>query len=537
MNQALSTDQQIARIGRAFAEGGDSGLADALRQLPMLEATLWLLEYDTAAVFCVELQRLGAHARASAKTETLALFESGLQSLAKVGDPDFASVMGGLVTEMRAVRGAAGLIEAGTLTDLEPAIWREMHRRGNPTKKFRRHVATLIDLIDAMRDPEKCEAALKLLGREAGALCAMFRLNPSSLLWGSLVELARGAQGQIESLTLVELDRYCRSLGGSPAEAKTLVDARPAVVEVVEMSVNVAGLEQAQPLASLLAAKPEDLAPKARKPTQALAEQAEPLPIEIVSISEALSNLQAQIAAGVLEATPVSEQLASLARTVLDSDAGADERRAHYSRDFMQLAELVDLVASGVAPSEAEVSALTSRLEDYASVPEAVEQVDEALQTLQRLRAQLVSGTASGAKVDLELDTLASLTERLGGEARDTGDTGEASRRVFGYVLTRGDLGYAMRHVDGMRIERVSAKTTAVAVDALFPQTAPLAPPTEVLTFDYEGQRLGLASDRVQGPLWIELESPMRSDQGFAMRIQGDGLCFISPALAQSACS
>ena len=534
MNQALSTDQQIERIGRAFAEGGDSGLADALRQLPMLEATLWLLEYDAAAVFCVELQRLGAHARASAKTETLALFESGLQSLAKVGDPDFASVMGGLVTEMRAARGAAGLIEAGTLTDLEPAIWREMHRRGNPTKKFRRHVATLIDLIDAMRDPGKCEAGLKLLGREAGALCAMFRLNPSSLLWGSLVELARGAQGQIESLTLVELDRYCRSLGASPADAKTLVDARPAIVEVVEVSAKLAGLEQAQPLASLLAAKPEDLAPKARKPTQALAKQVETLPIEIVSISEALSNLQAQIAAGVLEATPVSEQLASLARTVLDSDAGADERRAHYSRDFMQLAELVDLVASGVAPSEAEVSALTSRLEDYASVPEAVEQVDEALQTLQRLRAQLVSGTASGAKVDLELDTLASLTERLGGEARDTDD---ASMRVFGYVLTRGDLGYAMRHVDGMCIEPASAASTAVAVDALFPQTEPLAPAAEVLTFEHEGRRLGLASDRVQGPLWIELESPMRSDQGFAMRIQGDGLCFISQALARSDCS
>ena len=524
MNRAESTDQQSEHILAAFAGGTSRDLAATLHGLLVLETTFWLIERNDAAIFCVELQRLGAHHMAEKCVHSLALFESGLHRLPELGTAELKPDLIGLVNEMRALRGAPRFDEARTLLDIEAAMRHEMQRRGNVPKRLRRHLATVIDLVNAMQDHLKFEAALRLLVREAEALKGMVRFNASNLVWAWLLELTRIAPAHAERLELDELVRYCQALHRAPENARSHQAAAAALLEI---AAELARLDSAHPLAPLLAADPETLAPKAPDPPP----EADGSPFEVRALTEALENLEDQVSAGVLEASPISQSLASLAQEVLSSHGQVDERLAHFSHEFMQLAEFIDLAASGVTPRAEEVDDLGNRLEAYVSAPDALSQVDEALIALQRFRAQLMSGNKS--EDEAALAELASLTERI---TRRAPEESGSRTRIRGFLLTRGALHYAVRQTEEMRIEPWTRQCSAPPIDVLFPQGEALGEPRQALAFECDGKRLGLACDRVQGPVWIEFEHPMDADFGFRMRIEGGGVCLIAPELVLSHC-
>ncbi|MCY4041971.1 MAG: hypothetical protein OXF72_12075, partial [Gammaproteobacteria bacterium] len=244
-------------------------------------------------------------------------------------------------------------------------------------------------------------------------------------------------------------------------------------------------------------------------------------------------NLQDQIAAGVLEATQLSQDLIALAERVQNShrqssDIDVNDRLAQFSAEFMQLAEVIDLVASGGVPSDADIEMLRARLQDYVRLPRSLRAVDEALCAMHQLRARL----AAGVSVEIEED-LAALTTLAANIGQDETDADEA---VFGYLLSRGDLDYAIRDLDDGHIEPWTPQSSALSIDALFPHTEPLGAPRQVLNILVNGNRVALACDHVQGPMRMRLSHRMSSDHGFAMRLEGRSLCVIRAKDLSSHC-
>ena len=517
MSQALSIDRQVTRLVDAFvrASGDSAKLATVERSLMALETTLWLAEFEEAAVFCIELQRLIAHQTATCEVREPKLIESSLHRLAHIGDARFTSGLLSQFNDLRRVRGASPFDRANNLEDVRRTVWREMTKRGNAARKLRRLLATVADLVDALADEGKAKSALQLLARQAEAGKVMFRFNPSSVLWASVVDLTELATVQAGALVLHELKRYCQRLSDESADAKSLAGVRPALRETAD---HIARFDEAHPLPKLLAMSVEELAPKAREPDP-------PLPSEVRALTEALGNLLSQVEAGVLEGSPQVENLTSLAQQALDSHSDADERLAHYSPQFEQLTELMDLLASGVTPTSVEVDAIHSDLQGYLSAPQSLRQIDEAMQSLQQLRTRVLQGAGQP-----DMDALVSLT----GQLRPDEDT--SGKRFYGFLLTRGGLAYAVRHADEMRVERWSPECSEPAIDSLFPQSETLDAPRMRLTFECLGERLGLACDHIQGPMWIDLESRMPDETGFAMSTDGTSLCLLNPALVRSHC-
>ncbi len=517
MSVAPTIDQQIEHVLDVRPSQDAQNMALILDRLALLEASCWLVEQGDAAIACVELQRLGAHQTSSPSEGGFKLFESGLRRLSRIGSGNFASGLLEMLVEMRALRGAGSFDEAATVEDHSRAIWRETLRRSNVPRQIRRRASTVADLVNALQDAVKFEAALKLLGREAEALRKLFRFNPSSLLWTALIELTRLAGGRAESLDLAALDRYCRTLTAASAAAKSLSAAKPALEEIAR---HIANLDSEHPLGVLIATAPEDLAPRTQAPTP----EPQPMPFEVRALKEALANLEDQIAAGVLEASPISRSLMSLAEQVAHSQPEADERLSQFASEFMQLAEALDLVASGGTPSDVEIEALNTSLQNYLRMPAALQQVDEALRTLRQLRAQLM--TKGSQEIEQDLETLAALAQKISQHGREQDD---ARARLFGYLLTRGELDYAIQDPGEGHIEPWTPQSSATQINAFFPQTEPLGAPRQVLNIDIDGSRVALACDLVQGPMWIELRHPTPAMHGFAMRIEGSGVCVITP--------
>ncbi len=524
MSDVPSIDSQVEQILDPLAGGQD--LAVVIEKLMWLEASCLLVEHNEAAMFCVELQRYGAHQLDEPSEDGFRLFQSALHRLSKIGTDGFASGLLELVAELRAARGARNFDEAATLHDHERVIWREKVRRSNVLRQVRRRASTVVDLVSALRDAAKAESALALLCREAEALKRVFRFNPSSLVWTGLVELTRVARGYAQPIDCAELARYCQALTAASADARSLAPAQPALQEICA---HIANLDGKNLLARLISAAPELIAPKALSPEP----EPDRAPLEVRALKEALENLQDQIAAGVLEATQLSQDLIALAERVQNShrqssDIDVNDRLAWFSSEFMQLAEVIDLVASGGVPSDSDIEMLRARLQDYVRLPRSLRAVDEALCAMHQLRARL----AAGVSVEIEED-LAALTTLAANIGQDETDADEA---VFGYLLSRGDLDYAIRDLDDGHIEPWTPQSSALSIDALFPHTEPLGAPRQVLNILVNGNRVALACDRVQGPMRMRLSHRMSSDHGFAMRLEGRSLCVIRAKDLSSHC-
>jgi len=529
MSVVPSIDQQIEHILDVRVGQDAQNMAFILDRLALLEASCWLIERNDAAIVCVELQRFAAHQISSPSEDGCKLFESGLRRLSKIGFGDFASGLVETVCDMRSARGVGNFDEAATVEDHARAIWRETLRRSNVPRQIRRRASTVADLVSALRDAAKFDAALKLLGREAEALKNLFRFNPSSLLWSALIELARRARGRMASIDLAALDHYCRAFAAASAaavsaDAKSLSAAKPALEEIAR---HIANLDSEHPLGVLIAAAPEDIAPSTQSPTP----EPQPMPFEVRALKEALENLEDQIAAGVLEASPISRSLLSLGEQVQRSQSQADEHLSQFASEFMQLAEAIDLVASGGTPSDTEIEALNASLQDYLRMPAALQRVDEALRALRGLRAQLV--TKQTQEVEEDLKTLTALAEKI---SQHKHEQPAAHTRLFGYLVTRGELDYVLRDPGQGHIEPWTPQSPATPINMFFPQTEPLGAPRQVLNIDMEGSRLSLACDQVQGPMWIELRHPAPTEHGFAMRIEDSDVCVITPQELLSHC-
>ena len=434
MSEIDSIDHQISRLCAEFdaAQEEETKLTAIEQGLADVELRFWLTQSKNAAIFCVELDRLRAHLRAEPSSEGSTLLESGLSQLRTSRDPGAKSSLLRTVNEMRELRGKPRLERANTLVQAQRSLWREMQRRTNIPRRLSRHLATITDLLESAHDPEKCQRALPLLGREADALYRLFRLDASSVIWGSLRRLCLLAAQANNPLTLPHLKDYCRSLQGPSDRANSLLAAWPALIEISEQ---MQPLDPAHPLPGLMKTPLEEFqrdvddepshssssqetreadttpAPSEERPPLAPTSWADPLtrpqsrePVasEVDSLSRATENLAQHLSEGVLGQTPTLRAIVDLAQRVLGAYAEHQQPVAHFTQALDQLCEFVDLAASGVQISEAELKSLASELEGLVTRPQVLNQIDQALDALSSLRKRLA--TRQGGALDASLD-------------------------------------------------------------------------------------------------------------------------------------
>lgn len=544
MNEAGSIDHHIERLLDAFNGAREEALKLAVVEngLALLEARLWLADFREAAIFCVELERLRAHQVSEPSVEAFDLFARNLKRLQELGQPQFNSALLAAVNEMRAVRGALRFEKATSLMQAERVLWREMHRRFNLPRRLRRHMSTVIDLLQASEDSSRSERALPMLGREAEALKTLFRFNPSNLLWGSLHRLCTLAHRVQSPVSLPRLKEYCEGLDGPSETAKSLFAALPGLAEI---AAQIDELEGAHALHSLLSAPVEEVAPSAAATEEATISEPLDMPVEVKSLAEALENLSAQVEADLLEETALIKDMRALAERVLGKAGEARKGLANRAQALEHLCELIDLAASGVSLPESEFETLAADLEECVSGPKALRQIDEALIALNALRERVARQPDKRPETDMEAQAFEDLLARVAriGEVEGEGEEDSATR-FLGYLIVRGGLNYAFRHREDMRVE--PARATAVKradeqcdelpIDNLFPQSEALGVPKQRLVFTQDGRRMGIACDEVRGPMRIDVLRPLKADYGFARHADGTSLCLLSPGILLSHC-
>ena len=577
MSEIDSIDHQISRLCAEFdaAQEEETKLTAIEQGLADVELRFWLTQSKNAAIFCVELDRLRAHLRAEPSSEGSTLLESGLSQLRTSRDPGAKSSLLRTVNEMRELRGKPRLERANTLVQAQRSLWREMQRRTNIPRRLSRHLATITDLLESAHDPEKCQRALPLLGREADALHRLFRLDASSVIWGSLRRLCLLAARANNPLTLPHLKDYCRSLQGPSDRANSLLAAWPALIEISEQ---MQPLDPAHPLPGLIKTPLEEFqrdvddepshssssqetreadttpAPSEQRPPLAPTSRADPLtrpqsrePVasEVDSLSRATENLAQHLSEGVLGQTPTLRAIVDLAQRVLGAYAEHQQPVAHFTQALDQLCEFVDLAASGVQISDAELESLASELKGLVARPQVLNQIDQALDALSSLRKRLATrqGRALDASLDeQELEQLARTAERIEESQRET-DAPSASR-LFGYLLRRGELHYAIEQKDGTQMkctdgEDENPQTEGYprhALEEFFPQSGTLPPPATQLLLAQNGARLAIACDAITGPVWLDLRSPSEKPQGLAYLDDGRSLCVLSVEILLADC-
>ena len=556
MSSLDTIDHQIERLLDAFDGAKEEVLKLAVIEngLALLETRLWVADFKEAAIFCVELERLRAYLVSEPSTDAFKLFSSNLKRLSELGTKEFSSALLGAINEMRSVRGAMSFERASTLMQAERTLWREMHRRTNIPRRLRRHMSTVIDLLDASQDSSKSERALPLLGREAEALKTLFRFNPSNLVWGSLHSLCELAHGAQSTVSLGILREYCESLDRPSDRAKSLQAALPCLGEI---AAQIEQLDAEHPLLGLLKAAPgeidpglaasheevaEELAqsgtPSARKTSSS--ESVDVLPVEARSLADAAENLSSQLAAGLLEESALLKDMQTLAARVLNRVEERGEDVGHHVGSIEHLCELIDLAASGVNLPESEFESLAADLEEYISGSKALKQIDDALTALQTLRDRIAKRPGKSPETNMEeqeFDDLLARVTRI--QEVDHEDEEDSDTRFFGYLLIRGGLSYAVRHREDMRIEsaggsvkdRQDEECEERSLEDLFAQTGVLEAPKQRLIFVEAGRRVGLACDEVRGPIWIELLRPLNGDYGFTRLADGGNLCVLSPEM------
>ncbi len=567
MSNLDTIDHQIERLLDAFDGANEEALKLAVVEngLALLETRLWLADFKEAAIFCVELERLRDHLVSESTSDAFKLFSSNLKRLGELGSKEFNSGLLGAVNEMRSVRGAMGFERATTLMQAERTLWREMHRRTNIPRRLRRHMSTVIDLLEASQDSSKSERALPLLGREAEALRTLFRFNPSNLVWGSLHSLCVLAHRAQSPISLGILREYCESLDRPSDKAKSLSAAMPCLAEI---AAQIERLDAEHPLVGLLKTPPGEIALGLAVSQEEVAEESEQsevfeaasaelelesvtplapsisssdtvdvLPVEARSLADAAENLSSQIAAGLLEETALLKDMRILAAHVLSRTEERGEDVGHHVGSLEHLCELIDLAASGVNLPESEFESLAADLQEYISGPKALKQIDDALMALKALRERIAKRPGKSPETNMEEqefeDLLARVTriQEVGHQDEEDSDT-----RFFGYLLIRGGLNYALRHREDMCIESVGASVEdrqdeeceERSLEDLFPQTGVLEAPRQRLIFVEAGRRLGLACDEVRGPIWIDLLRPLNAEYGFTRVADGGNLCVLS---------
>ena len=577
MSEIDSIDHQISRLCAEFdaAQEEETKLTAIEQGLADVELRFWLTQSKNAAIFCVELDRLRAHLRAEPSSEGSTLLESGLSQLRTSRDPGAKSSLLRTVNEMRELRGKPRLERANTLVQAQRSLWREMQRRTNIPRRLSRHLATITDLLESAHDPEKCQRALPLLGREADALHRLFRLDASSVIWGSLRRLCLLAAQANNPLTLPHLKDYCRSLQGPSDEARSLFATWPVLVEISEQ---MQPLDPAHPLPGLMKTPLEEFqrdavdepshfsdsqetlegdtppTPSEERPPLAATIQADhlgkphsqiPVPSEVDSLSRATDNLAQHLSEGVLGQTPTLRAIEDLAQRVLGAYAERQEPVAHFTQALEHLCELVDLAASGVQISEAELKSLASELEGLVTRPQVLNQIDQTLDALSSLRKRLAtreSGALDASLDPQELERLTSAVEHIEASQRET-DAPNPSR-LFGFLLRRGELHYAIEQKDGTEMkctdgEDENPQTEGYPLHALeefFPQSGTLPPPATRLLLAQNGARLAIACDAITGPVWLDLRSPSEKPQGLAYLDDGRSLCVLSVEILLADC-
>ena len=565
-----SIGHQIERLLDAFDGAREEALKLAVVEngMALLETRLWLADFKEAAIYCAELERLRAHQVSEPSADAFELFSRNLRHLRELGQPQFNSGLLAAVNEMRSVRDALRFDRATTLVQAERMYWREMHRRINVPRRLRRHMTTVIDLLEATQDSSKSERALPLLGREAGALKALFRFNPSTLVWGALHSLCALAHRAQMPISLARLKEYCEGIDGPSEKAKGLFAARPCLAEIAS---EIERLDEEHPIPGLLKASPEEITLGLAVPGEidsqasddanvtgaadALAdskseipamqatstpEAVEFMPVEAKGLAEAAENLAQQVEAGVLEETALIKDMQALAERVLGRVRERGENLAHYVEAFDHLCELIDLSASGVNVPESEFESLAADLQEYISGPKALRQIDDALTALTTLREHLARHPSGDLKTNLEEQEFEELLEGVTRIRQVSQNSQEAAAtRLFGYLLVRGGLCYALRHREDMRIEPAGASTgnsrdkecEERLIEDLFPQSGVLEAPRQRLSFAEAGRRIGLACDEIRGPVWIDLIRRLAKDYGFARLTDGGSVCVLSPEI------
>lgn len=575
MSKLESIDHQIERLLDAFDGAQEETLKLSVVEhgLAHVEARLWLADIKEAAIFCVELERLRAHLASESSSDAFKLFSSNLKRLSELGTEGFSSKLLDAVNEMRSVRGAMRFERATTLAQAERTLWREMHRRTNIPRRLRRHISTVIDLLEASGDASKSQRALPLLGREAEALKTLFRFNPSNLVWGSLHSLCLLAHDAQSTISLATLRDYCERQSRPSDQAKSLVGAMPCLAEIAaqierhdaehplpgllktplnEMAAGVAAsTEEVAEDSEEVAARVADTAPVVMESGVPLARESsssrmmDVLPVEAKNLSDAAENLSSQIAAGLLEETPLLKDMQTLAKRVLNRVQERGEDVGHHVGSLEHLCELMDLAASGVNLPESEFESLAADLEGYISGAKALNQIDDALTALKTLRDRIATRPGKRLETNLEEQEFEDLLARVTRIQDVEQENEEDSRtRFFGYLLTRGGLKYALPHREDMRIESVGAserdgqdkEREQYSIEEMFPQSQMLATPKQRLSFAEARRRLGLACDEIRGPDWIDLVRPLNTEYGFTRLADGESLCVLSPQLLLSHC-
>lgn len=564
MNANDSIDAALERLRHAFDEAGEVHTKlDCIEQgLAELELRLWLTQCKDGAIFCIEVDRLRAHQLAEPSAEGMVLLQRAIAQLDDARNPSARNSLVQTTNQMRILRGKPAFVQATTLAQAEKILWREMQRRTNISRRMRRHSATVTDLVDAVRDAESFQRALPLLGREADALLKLFRFNPVSVLWGSLTGLCQLATEANKPIELSGLKDYCQAQHDSSEDAKSLTRAQPALQQI---SAQIESLQPSHPLPRLL--QSNDAVPveqdSEEEPTPFVAGHAtEPtfkpsgevpqisasttaLPSEVDSLSRAANNLSEQMREGLLTATPMLGTLEALAKRVLEAFAQRQTPSAQCTESIDHLCELVDLAASGVEVAESEYQSVASKLESMVSDSRALQRIDDALKELGDVRARLAKTQNKSLESNLksnEIDQLLETVERI--KASQETSEAQQDRRLFGYLLKRDELYYALQDEEGLDVvshhlsEDLASHLRSLHRDLaeLFPQSVELSPPRTGLAIDWNGKHLALACDQVQGPKWLELSAPFTQAHGFARLADGRSLCVLSAELLLSDC-
>lgn len=564
MNATDAIDAAIDRLRHAFDEAREvqTKLGTIEQGLAELELRFWLAQSKDAAIFCIELDRLRAHQRAEPDAAGMVLLQRAITQLGVPSDARTRADLLQTVNQMRIARGKPAFRQANTLAQAEKSLWREMQRRTSISRRLQRHYATMSDLIASARAPDRVQRALPLLGREADALFRLFRFTPISVLWGSLRHLCQLAAAAEKPLQLTELKDYCQARHDTSEQAKSLTSAWSVLLKV---SAQIASLQPSHPLPRLLqsldafaaeqapqeepsppiAAPATEPSPKAAGEIPHEVAPATPLPSEVESLSRATDNLTQHLREGVLQATPLLDTLESLATRVLEAFAKRQiSASTHNTESIDHLCELVDLAASGVEVAASELESVASELESLVSSSQALLRIDDALSTLTALRQQLVKtlDKTSTSNLDAkELDQLVEKVERI--KASQNASQAQLESRLFGYLLTRGELHYALRDHDDLRIEThdISGeshpeRSSFRDIAEFFPQSVELLSPCAGLAIELNGRHLRLGCDQASGPQWLELSAPFTEAYGFARLADGRSLCVLSAERLLSDC-
>ena len=132
--------------------------------------------------------------------------------------------------------------------------------------------------------------------------------------------------------------------------------------------------------------------------------------------------------------------------------------------------------------------------------------------------------------------------ERIEESQRET-DAPSASR-LFGYLLRRGELHYAIEQKDGTQMKYIDDADESPqgegyplrALEELFPQSGNLPPPAAQLLLARSDARLAIACDAITGPVWLDLRSPSEKPQGLAYLDDGRNLCVLSVEILLADC-